>query len=172
MTLYELTNIVNELANFYERKEAKPSTIELWYRLVKNIPSEPIKWITKKIEETHETFPRNLTSAIWSTYGEWLQSYPEKKSIEKYFDCPDCVEGLIFAKKKSKEGFDYEYVFRCAVCKQSRTRSYPVSSAKELKDQGYNVTPKEGNLKHTTKNLNKIIGSFIRPIEPITETPF
>ncbi len=138
MTLSELTDLVNELSAFYERKEPRPTTIELWYRLIKNIPSEPVKWITKKIETNYEAFPKNLTVALWSAYGEWQQAYPEKKSIENYFECPDCVEGLIFANKK-KNDLNYKYVFRCSLCKQSRCREYQVISAKELKEQGYAI---------------------------------
>jgi hypothetical protein len=136
MTISDLTNLVNELSTFYERKEPKPSTIELWYRLVKNIPLEPIKWIIKKIEENYDSFPKNITSALWSTYGEWQQSYPEKKSIENYFDCPDCHQGLIFAYKQI-DNMNYEFVFRCSLCKQSRTKAYPLGSRKELERQGY-----------------------------------
>lgn len=136
MKLEEFNDLLIELSNFYERKEPKQSTIELWYRLVNRIPSEPVKWITKKIETNYETFPRNLTAALWSTYNEWQQAYPEKKTVENYFECPDCVEGLIMA-HKSKNNINYKYVFRCALCKQSHCREYPTISAKELKDQGY-----------------------------------
>jgi hypothetical protein len=136
MKLPELTDLVNELSLFYERKEPKPATVELWYRLVKNIPSEPIKWITKKIEENYEAFPRNLTAALWSSYNEWQQAYPEKKAIEKYFACPDCKDGLILV-YKLVNNYNYEFVFRCALCNQSRVRAYPKAVLKELLNQGY-----------------------------------
>jgi hypothetical protein len=138
MKLEEFNDLLIELSAFYERKEPKQSTIELWYRLVNRIPSEPVKWITKKIETNYEAFPRNLTAALWSTYNEWQQAYPEKKSIENYFDCPDCVEGLIFA-DKNKNNINYKYVFRCALCKQAHCREYPLAGVKELKSQGYEI---------------------------------
>jgi hypothetical protein len=138
MQMNEFTNLLNELSSFYERKEPKPTTIELWYHLIKNIPSEPVTWITKKIEENYESFPKNLTAALWSTYNEWQQVYPEKKAIENYFDCPDCHEGLIIVYKKVNN-YNYEYVFRCARCKQSRLRAYPLGGKKELLENGYSL---------------------------------
>lgn len=134
MQQIELAGLITELCNFYERKEPKQNTVELWFKLVKNIPSEPIAWITKKIFETHESFPRNITAALWSSYTEWQQANPDKRAIESYFDCPDCNEGLIFAKKK-KNGIDYEYIFRCSKCRQNHVKAYPIASRLELLEE-------------------------------------
>jgi hypothetical protein len=170
----EFVDLLKELSDFYERKEPKTSTIDLWYRLVQRIPSEPVKWITKKIEEVYEAFPRNLTAALWSSYTQWQQSYPEKKAKKVYFDCPDCNEGLIFAKKKNAPHVS-EFVFRCSRCRQDNTRAYPLSSRLELLEE-YDVMPKEGNLKSSNKNLNdlvKKVGHAISEPRPdISSPPF
>jgi hypothetical protein len=162
--LSELNELITELALFYERKEPKNQTIELWFKMVKKIPSEPIKWMVKKIQEKHESFPKNITSALWGSYTEWQQANPDKIKQQDFWDCPDCNEGLIFAKKK-KEGNNYEYVFRCVKCKQNHCRSYPLASPMELKEEGYDVIPKGGNLKSIYKpnrDLNGLLTSFTK----------
>ena len=131
MELYEFTKALSTLCDFYERKEPKQSTIELWFGLIKRMPSEPIPWIIKKIQETHETFPKNMTAAFWGTYSEWQQANPDKRAIQSFFDCSDCSEGLIFA-KKIIEGKKYSYVFRCTKCRQNHNQNYPSMSRLEL----------------------------------------
>jgi hypothetical protein len=161
MQLLEFNNLLTELSNYYERKEPKTSTIDLWYNKIHAIPSEPIKWIAKKIEESNDSFPKNLPSAIWGAYTEWQQANPEKLARESFFDCPDCNEGLIFAKKQ-KNGVNYSYVFRCARCKQNHYRAYPLDSPIELLEE-YEVTLKKGNLKSSYKverNIKNIISSI------------
>jgi len=138
MTLDEFTGIVTELSDFYERKQPKINTIDLWYQSIKRIPGEPVKWIARHIEDNYESFPKNIVSALWGGYTEWQQANPDKMAKESFFDCPDCSEGLIFA-RKTKNNISYKYVFRCIKCKQSKCRSYPESSAAELKDNGYNI---------------------------------
>lgn len=174
MEVSELGELIKELSLFYERKEPKAATIELWHRLVKRIPSEPIKWITKKIEENHESFPKNLTATLWGTYTVWQQTFPEKKTMKRFFDCSDCNEGLIFARKKNAPHIS-EFVFRCSKCRQDNTRAYPLSSRLELLEE-YDVVPKEGNLRSSNKNLNdlvKRVGHTINEPRPdISNPPF
>ena len=146
MLIADLNRVIEELSDFYERKTApKTKTVELWYRLVKQIPAEPLKWITRHIQDNYESFPKNITSALWGSFTEWQQTNPDKKVIETFFECSDCNEGLIFAKKKNKQGTNYEYIFRCTKCKQNHCRAYPASSRLELL-QDYEVISKEGNL--------------------------
>lgn len=138
MTLDDFTGLITELSDFYERKQPKPHTIELWYRLIKRIPHEPLKWIMRHIEDNYESFPKNITAALWEAYTEWQQANPDKMAKESFFDCPDCSEGLIFA-RKTKNNISYKYVFRCVKCKQNHCRSYPESSKSELIAEGYDI---------------------------------
>lgn len=129
MQLHEFTKAVSTLCDFYERKEPKQATIELWFKLVNRMPSEPIPWIIKKIQETSDSFPRNITATFWGAYGEWQNAHPDKRAGKNYFDCPECSEGLIFAKSKASRG---SYVFRCIRCKKDNTAAYPQASRLEL----------------------------------------
>ena len=131
MELYEFTKALSTLCDYSERKEPKQSTIEPWFENVKRIPSEPIKWIVKKIQETHDSFPKNMPSAFWGSFGEWQQANPDKRAHESFFNCTDCLEGLIFA-KKFIEGKKYSYVFRCTKCRQNHNQNYPAMSRLEL----------------------------------------
>lgn len=144
MELYEFTKLLKELTDYYERaKEPRPGTTDLWFGKVKNIPSEPLAWITSKIEAENESFPRNLPGAVWETYRAWMQTNPDRVSVKNYFDCPDCTDGLIRARLE-KGGQRYTYVFRCSKCRQSTAQSYPVASRIELMAD-YDVIPKNGD---------------------------
>lgn len=137
MELYEFTRVLTTLCDFYERKEPKQATIELWFRLIKDIPSEPIPWILKKIQENHESFPKNMTAVFLSMFREWQQANPDKRAIRHFFECPDCDDGLIFAKRETN-GVNYRYVFRCVKCRQDKTQAYPEASKLSL-SQDYEI---------------------------------
>lgn len=144
MELFEFTSMLKELSDYYERaKEPKHGTTELWFDKIRKIPSEPIKWITRKIEDENDSFPRNLPGAVYGAYREWLQANPDRISTRNYFDCPDCTDGLIWARLE-KNGQRYTYVFRCVRCKQSTVHAYPMVSRLELMAD-YAVVPKNGD---------------------------
>lgn len=142
MEQFEFAKLLKELCDYYERKEPKPGTAELWFDKVKNIPGEPLKWIIRKIEDDHDTFPRNLPGSVWGSYREWQQANPDRMTEKEYFDCPDCNKGLIYA-RNIKNGHSYGYVFRCARCRQSTVQTYPMVSRLELMAD-YDVSPKTG----------------------------
>ena len=153
MELFEFTKLLKELTDYYERaKEPKHATVDLWFAKVKNIPSEPIDWIISKIEADNESFPRNLPGAVWGAFREWMQSNPDKVArSRKYHDCPDCSEGLIWARQE-KNGRRYAYVFRCAHCKQSSLQAYPLAARVELMAD-YDVIPKNGDPHDRAKRM-------------------
>jgi hypothetical protein len=131
MEIFEFAQSLKTLCDFYERKEPKQSTIELWFESVHKMPSEPLKWIVKKIQETHDSFPKNMPSAFWSGYTEWQSANPDKRATPSFFACSDCNEGLIFANKVVNK-IKYSYVFRCTKCKQNHNNNYPAMSRLEL----------------------------------------
>jgi DNA-directed RNA polymerase subunit M/transcription elongation factor TFIIS len=144
MEQFEFIKIIKDLCDYYERpKEPRQGTIELWFGKVKSIPSEPINWISKKIEDDYDSFPRNLPGAMWGAFREWQQANPHRMTEKQYFDCPECSKGLIYA-KNIKNGHSYGYVFRCAMCRQSTVVAYPMALRTELQAD-YEVTPKSGN---------------------------
>jgi hypothetical protein len=132
MELYEFKNALTTLCDFYERKEPKPQSIVLWFEAVKNIPSEPVPWMVKKIEDTNDSFPKNMPGSFWATFNEWKQAHPEKRAFKNYFHCPDCDEGLLLVIKNDTRG---KYVFRCARCRQDETRAYPFANRKDLLEE-------------------------------------
>ena len=157
MELYEFTSMLKELSDYYERaKEPKNSTTELWFDNIRKIPSEPIKWIVRKIEEENDSFPRNFPSAVWGAYREWMQANPNRVASKTYFDCPDCTEGLIWA-RQDKYGCRYTYVFRCARCKQSTLQAYPIAVRMELKAD-YDLVPKAGDPYCGARRLRNVRG--------------
>lgn len=143
MELFEFTQLLKELVDFYERKDPKPGTTELWFDKVRKIPSEPVKWIMKRIEDENESFPRNLPGALWVSYREWMQAYPDRVAHRQSQNCPDCTDGLIWA-RLIKNGRRYTYVFRCSRCRQDTTEAYPVAGRAELMAD-YDVIPKGGD---------------------------
>ena len=144
MELFEFTTILKELSDYYERaKEPKHGTTELWFDKIRKIPSEPIKWIIRKIEDENDSFPRNLPGAVWGAFREWQQANPDRMATKNYSDCPDCTDGLLWARKE-KNGHRYSYVFRCARCKQSTVQAYPMASRLELMAD-YDGIPKNGD---------------------------
>ncbi|MFZ4436791.1 MAG: hypothetical protein ACOYOS_00025 [Syntrophales bacterium] len=143
MELYEYNKLLTELSDYYERKEPKPGTTELWFDKVKKIPDEPLKWIAKKIESENESFPRNLPLVLWGAYREWQQANPQKMAHKRNIECADCADGLLPV-RATKEGIPYTYVFRCGRCKQSTTQAYPMATRDELMAEGYYVIPKNG----------------------------
>jgi hypothetical protein len=144
--LYEFSKILKELGDYYERaKEPRHGTIELWFDKVKNIPTEPIGWVISRIESENESFPRNLPSAMWGAYRDWMSSHPERVAHQTFHDCPDCNDGVLPARKGTRGVDRYTYTFRCGRCKQSKTMAYPMATRMQLMSEGYEVIPKGGD---------------------------
>ena len=155
MELFEYNKFLKELSDFYERKEPKPGTAELWFEKVAKIPGEPLKWIAKKIENDNDSFPRNLPTAICAAYREWQQANPSKIAHKRHEDCPDCQDGLIWA-RQAKQGIRYTYVFACARCQQCTASQYPQALRVELMAD-YDVIPKAGDPALTMKKYSNVI---------------
>lgn len=140
MELFEFTKILKELNDYYEHREVKQGSAEIWFQRVRNIPSEPIRWMLQKIEGEGDAYPRNIPGALWGAFREWQQAHPERIAQQTFKDCPDCEEGLIYARNKT-HGNNYQYVFRCGRCKQSTLQGYPMATRLELSGD-YEVNPK------------------------------
>lgn len=142
MVRSEFEDFLIEIGHFFERsKSPSVRTIDIWFEKIKAIPFESLKWITRRIQDEYEYWPKNITATLWSFYHQWLDAHPDKRVIENYFDCPDCDEGLITACKE-KNSTKYRYVFRCTKCKQNRTPAYPKASRVDLLSEGYEVMKK------------------------------
>jgi hypothetical protein len=130
--------VITKLCDYYERKEPKNAAMEVWFARCKPIPTEPLGYITQKIMDNNEIFPKNLPAAMWESFNEWLQANPEKRAQKTYTHCPDCEDGLIFTSKYSEKlKTKYKYVFSCGKCRQSEFRQYPMAMLHELAAEGH-----------------------------------
>ena len=138
MVRNDFSRIITTLCEYYERKEPKNAALEVWFSRCKYIPTEPLDYIAQRIMENHESFPKNLPSAMRDTYTEWLQSNPDKRAVKTFTNCPDCEEGLIFTSKhQEKFNVKYKYVFSCGKCGQSTFRQYPKAMLSDLIAAGH-----------------------------------
>lgn len=138
MVREDFSRIISKLCDYYERKEPKNAAMEIWYSRCKAIPGEPLGYITQKITDNNETFPKNLPAAMWGAFTEWLQANPDKHAHKVFTHCPDCEEGLIFtAKHNEKFNAKYKYVFSCGKCGQSSIRQYPIAILSDLTAAGH-----------------------------------
>lgn len=162
MERFVFDDMIKDLGSFYEKIKAPgKNTMDLWYQKTKSIPTESLEWIKNKIFDEHESFPKNISSALWTMYQEWLKAHPDKIAIKTFFNCPDCFEGLIFCHKLVGEQRYYRYVFRCAKCRQDHTRAYPEVFKAQLMQNGfvfdYKPVPprlrKRGNLGEAIKSV-------------------
>lgn len=138
MELFNFTQVIKELCDYYERKEPKPGTLELWFDRVKTIPAEALPWIVKKICQENDAFPKNLPGSLAAMFFAWKQAYPEKILAEQYTSCPDCHEGTIRAWGEH-DGRAYPYLFRCGKCRQSNVQGWPMQTLTQLKIAEYEI---------------------------------
>jgi ribosomal protein S27AE len=159
MLLFDFSNIINELCDYYERREPKEGTKELWFQRVKSIPLEALPWIVKKITQENETFPKNLPGVIAALFFSWREAHPEKFTTRREVDCPDCDDGTIRAWKIGANGKTYSYLFRCGRCKQSNVQGWPAMTRFALLEAGYEPEQKEkpgrpkGSVQQAVKTL-------------------
>jgi ribosomal protein S27AE len=138
MVRNDFSRIISTLCEYYERREPKNAALEAWFARCKHIPIEPLDYIAQKIMENHETFPKNLPSAMRDTFTEWLQANPDKRAVKTFTNCPDCEDGLIFTTKhQEKLKVKYKYVFSCGKCRQSEFRQYPTAMLFDLISDGH-----------------------------------
>ena len=166
MDKFQFSSAIKELCDYYERKEPKAGTQELWFDRVKSIPHEAMKWIITKITQENDTFPHNLPGVLAALFFQWRESNP-RKLYHEHIDCPDCDDGIITAWKISNNNRPYSYLFRCGRCKQVAVTSWPVSTRWQLIDDGYDPEPKgtPGKPKGSAHDL-------VRQVAESMEAPF
>lgn len=139
MTIIEFKEFLRDIGIYYERKAPNDGTTESWFERVKNIPGESVGWITDKIYDSFEAYPKNIPNTMWAFYREWMTANPHKVVSNHYFQCPACDgEGLITISKKVN-GYDYDYVARCSRCKQSDINGIPYMSREDAEKGGYSI---------------------------------
>lgn len=154
--------MVTEFSDYYERKEPRPGTLDLWFKKVQAIPDEPLKWITAKLFDENESFPRNFPAAIWAMFRAWQAAYPEKMVPAFLIECPDCSDGTIRAWRRNEKGIDYSYLFRCGRCKQSTIQAWPMMRKGELIADGYSLEPETPNGEQRHIPVDRVIGDLVK----------
>lgn len=165
MVRSEFEMMLARLGAFYERK-LKPldRAVEQWFERVKYIPGEALDWIEKRIKDDPGGWPKNITTAIKDLYLQWLDAHPEKRAQERKLECDECEEGLIHVRKISHRGQYYNFVFRCAKCRQSNLSGISFARIGDLLAE-YERQPEEWKPRsRSTKQMLNGIG------QPIPET--
>lgn len=140
-------DFVKGLCFYYERRDPRGETLDLWFQAVKHVPDEPMDWISEQIRGRHETFPKNLPLVMRELWQQWLEDHPQRRTSRKTEEpCSDCDDtGLISIFRKRSL-----YVFRCGRCKRSNLNGVPVAYLADLEARGYSMTRagREGRQAH------------------------
>ncbi|HOD98192.1 MAG TPA: hypothetical protein PLU95_06510 [Syntrophales bacterium] len=133
---------LTSLCHYYERKEPRKETLNLWFQEVKPLPEEPLDWIREQICQRQEGFPRNLPVIMRELWQRWREEHPQKQAHpDTDANCRDCDgTGLITGYRES-----HAYAFRCGRCRQSTLHGIPFTTVETLIAQGYERSaPRQG----------------------------
>ncbi len=130
-------DFVKGLCFYYERRDPREETLDLWFQGVKHIPDEPVDWISDQIRSRHDAFPRNLPLLMRELWQQWLEDHPQRRTNRNPGEeCPDCDgDGLISLFRKGRR-----YLFRCGRCKRSNLNGVPLAYLADLEVRGYSLT--------------------------------
>ncbi len=130
-------DFVKGLCFYYERRDPREESLDLWFQGVKQIPDEPVDWMSEQIRSRHETFPKNLPLVMRELWQQWLEDHPQRRtSRNAEEECPDCdSDGLISLFREGRS-----YLFRCGKCKRSNLNGVPVAYLADLEARGYSLT--------------------------------
>ena len=130
-------DFVKGLCFYYERRDPREETLDLWFQQVKHIPDEPVAWMSEQIRSRHDLFPRNLPLVMRELWQQWLEDHPHRRTRgDTETDCPDCDEtGMISVYREGSR-----YLFRCRRCKRSNLNGVPAAFLVDLEAHGYTLT--------------------------------
>ena len=127
-------DFVKSLCLYYERREPREQTLDLWFREVMQIPDEPLEGIRQQICRQQEAFPRNLPVLVRELWQKWREDNPRKQAHPHTdLNCRECDgTGLITGYREGRA-----YAFRCGRCRQSTLHGIPFATAPDLTALGY-----------------------------------
>ena len=130
-------DFVKGLCFYYERRDPREETLDLWFQGVRHVPDEPVDWMSDQIRSRHDVFPRNLPLVMRELWQQWLEDHPDRRTRgNTETDCPDCDEtGLISLYREGSR-----YLFRCRRCKRSNLNGVPAAFLVDLEAHGYSLT--------------------------------
>jgi hypothetical protein len=130
-------DFVKGLCFYYERRDPREETLDLWFQQVKHIPDEPVDWMSGQIRSRNDVFPRNLPLVMRELWQQWLEDHPHRRTHRlTEEECPDCDGlGLISIFRQGSR-----YLFRCGRCRRSNLNGVPVAFLADLEAHGYSLT--------------------------------
>lgn len=72
MTRQDFASFLKGLCSYYGRTmdladETTAAQVGLWFRVVQELPAEPLDWIALRIQQDCDFFPRNLPKTVRAT---------------------------------------------------------------------------------------------------------
>ncbi len=139
MEYTEFTRTVTELFEFFRYRPPSDTQIEIWFRKVKHLPGESLRWSLDLIE-SFDTMPRNIPKAFLRAWEAWLQEHPQRKAsnylCDPFVDCPDCIDGIVYVERFTETG-KQTAAFRCSKCRRSSLNGIPMASLEDVESDGW-----------------------------------
>lgn len=112
---HELLHAVNQLAVFFNVTKAPGlAVINAWAPKVAFIPAEAIEFILGRIQDEHDSFPRNIPKIFRQFYREWLAANPQPERQVR--GCANCEGGILFLERVRPDGNIETGSCFCATC--------------------------------------------------------
>jgi len=144
MSKQAFNDFVQELAlHFGQDKYIQPSDmtskrLKSWYNQVQTLPDDCLQWISDKIKNSYEWFPRNLSKTVIELYETWKKETAYKTKTEQV-DCGVCFNsGWIVASYLDKRNYWQSVAFRCGHCKRLQNGAQGVmATLQEVQEKGF-----------------------------------
>ena len=145
MDRQDFTRLVQDICDYYQRKEPKLETIGLWYEKVRGVPGIAVQFIRDYIQR-NEYPSGNLPNAIQEAWRIWKTENPTK-IIHQQTQCDSCNgEGLIIFSKVyddvNSDNYSYDHSCRCGDCQNWQGRygtSISILKKTQLEAMGFTV---------------------------------
>lgn len=112
---FELLHAINKLATFYNVTKAPGmAVINAWLPKVEMIPAEAVDFILGRIQDEHDSFPRNIPKTFRQFYREWLAANPQPERQVR--GCQACEGGVLFLERTRPDGSVETGSTFCAAC--------------------------------------------------------
>lgn len=90
MTYEELSDAVDRLCDYFNRRTKEPKTKKDYYVQTKDIPSDAVPWIIFEIQRTCNGLPWNLGKSLCDTFDMWKLNLPTETSSYQEIPCESC----------------------------------------------------------------------------------
>lgn len=159
----ELSQALQTLAAFFGGN-VPPGRVQAVYPLVRHLPGgEPLAWMVRHIQESHDTMPRNVARALRDAWAAWQRAHPqqvERRREERgQIGCGECHDGWIWVQRRRTGIAAREYletaVVACPRCRPGGEGGIPARSLRELQEAGWQECPREVRVREQMRHKNK-----------------